>query len=76
MLKPSELTPLTAVALVELLERAGGIPDGVMNLVFGDAPAIGGHKEASTTSKPAHSDLFWLGSDSKVHGVWTYKTCA
>ena len=40
VLKPSELTPLTAVALAELAERAG-VPDGVFNLVMGDAPAIG-----------------------------------
>eukprot|EP00798_Chlamydomonas_sp_ICE-L_P022057 gene22057-29122_t len=40
VLKPSELTPLTAVALAELAERAG-VPDGVINIVMGDAPAIG-----------------------------------
>eukprot|EP00195_Chlamydomonas_chlamydogama_P002619 CAMPEP_0202920768 /NCGR_PEP_ID=MMETSP1392-20130828/77027_1 /ASSEMBLY_ACC=CAM_ASM_000868 /TAXON_ID=225041 /ORGANISM="Chlamydomonas chlamydogama, Strain SAG 11-48b" /LENGTH=526 /DNA_ID=CAMNT_0049614281 /DNA_START=54 /DNA_END=1634 /DNA_ORIENTATION=- len=40
VLKPSELTPLTAVALAELLERAGA-PDGVLNLVMGDAASIG-----------------------------------
>ncbi|KAG2452440.1 hypothetical protein HYH02_002683 [Chlamydomonas schloesseri] len=40
VLKPAELTPLTAIALAELAERAG-LPDGVLNLVMGDAPAIG-----------------------------------
>ncbi|MEW5304155.1 MAG: hypothetical protein WDW36_006786 [Sanguina aurantia] len=40
VLKPSELTPLTAIALAELADRAG-IPAGVFNVVMGDAPAIG-----------------------------------
>ena len=40
VLKPAELTPLTALALVELSQRAG-IPPGVINVVMGDAPAIG-----------------------------------
>ncbi len=40
VLKPAELTPLTALALTELAERAG-LPDGVLNVVMGDAPAIG-----------------------------------
>ena len=38
--KPAELTPLSAFALAELAQRAG-IPKGVINLVSGDAPAIG-----------------------------------
>ncbi len=40
VIKPSELTPLSAAALVELALRAG-IPAGVVNLVSGDAVAIG-----------------------------------
>jgi len=46
VLKPAELTPLTAVALAELLDRAG-CPDGVFNLVMGDAPAIGSEMVAN-----------------------------
>lgn len=38
--KPSEYTPLTAMALIGLLEEAG-LPKGVANLVLGDAQAIG-----------------------------------
>lgn len=38
--KPAELTPLSAFALAELAQRAG-IPNGVINMVSGDAPAIG-----------------------------------
>ena len=41
VLKPAEQTPLSALALAELAERAG-IPAGVINIVTGmDAPAIG-----------------------------------
>lgn len=40
VIKPAELTPLTAIRLIELAEEAG-IPKGVLNLVTGDAKAIG-----------------------------------
>lgn len=40
MLKPSELTPLSAIALAELAYRAG-FPAGVLNVVFGDYQEIG-----------------------------------
>lgn len=40
VLKPSELTPFSALALAVLAERAG-IPAGVFNIVTGDAPPIG-----------------------------------
>jgi succinate-semialdehyde dehydrogenase/glutarate-semialdehyde dehydrogenase len=40
VLKPAEQTPLSALAMAELAERAG-IPKGVLNIVTGDAPAIG-----------------------------------
>lgn len=38
--KASEYTPLTAIALMQLLEEAG-VPPGAANLVHGDAAAIG-----------------------------------
>ncbi|MFL9990241.1 NAD-dependent succinate-semialdehyde dehydrogenase [Paraburkholderia sediminicola] len=41
VLKPSEETPLSALALAVLAEMAG-IPSGVFNIVSGDAVAIGG----------------------------------
>jgi len=40
VIKPAPETPLTALALAELAHRAG-IPAGVLNLITGDAPAIG-----------------------------------
>jgi len=40
ILKPSELTPFSATALAVLAKEAG-IPDGVFNVVTGDAQSIG-----------------------------------
>jgi succinate-semialdehyde dehydrogenase/glutarate-semialdehyde dehydrogenase len=40
VLKPAEQTPFSALALAELAERAG-FPKGVINIITGDAPAIG-----------------------------------
>ncbi len=46
VIKPAEATPLSAFALGELAQRAG-FPAGVVNVVTGDAPAIGGEMCAS-----------------------------
>lgn len=40
VLKPSELTPFSALALAQLAQEAG-IPDGVFNVITGDAQPIG-----------------------------------
>jgi succinate-semialdehyde dehydrogenase/glutarate-semialdehyde dehydrogenase len=40
VLKPAEQTPLSALAMAELAERAG-MPKGVFNVITGDAPTIG-----------------------------------
>ncbi len=40
VIKPSDLTPFSALALAELAERAG-LPAGVLNIVIGDAAPIG-----------------------------------
>ncbi len=40
VVKPAPETPLTALALGELAARAG-LPPGVLNMITGDAPAIG-----------------------------------
>jgi len=50
VLKPAEQTPFSALALAELAERAG-IPKGVLNIVTGDAVAIGQEMCASPTVK-------------------------
>ena len=40
VLKPAELTPLTAVRIVEIFEEAG-VPPGVLNLVMGNGSTVG-----------------------------------
>jgi len=40
VVKPDERTPLSAIAVCEALQESG-LPPGVLNLVTGDAPAIG-----------------------------------
>lgn len=55
--KPAPDTPLSALALAELAERAG-IPKGVFNVVTGDAPAIGGE----LTSNPIVRMITFTGS--------------
>jgi len=47
VIKPASQTPLTALALGVLAERAG-LPAGVCNIVTGSARAIGGELTAST----------------------------
>lgn len=46
ILKPSELTPFSALALAELAREAG-IPEGVFNVVTGDAQTIGAEFSAN-----------------------------
>mgnify|MGYP002700984636 FL=1 len=46
VIKPASQTPLTALALVKLGERAG-VPAGVVNVVTGNARDIGGALMAS-----------------------------
>ncbi|RDE49442.1 MAG: NAD-dependent succinate-semialdehyde dehydrogenase [Candidatus Accumulibacter meliphilus] len=48
VLKPAEATPLSALALAELAERAG-VPKGVFNVLTGDPIAIGGELCANPT---------------------------
>lgn len=60
VLKPAEQTPLSALAVAELGDRAG-VPKGVFNVVTGDgsdAPVIGGE----LTSNPAIRKLGFTGS--------------
>jgi len=57
VVKPAPETPLPALALAELAMRAGA-PPGVLNVVTGDAPAIGGE----LTSNPAVRMITFTGS--------------
>jgi succinate-semialdehyde dehydrogenase/glutarate-semialdehyde dehydrogenase len=70
--KPAEQTPLSALALCELAERAG-LPPGVLNVVTGaaeDAPVIGGE----LTSNPTVRALSFTGSTEV--GKLLMKQCA
>ena len=57
VVKPAESTPLSALALAELAQRAG-LPPGVFNVVTGDAKAIGGEM----TANPLVRKLSFTGS--------------
>ncbi len=48
VIKPAEATPFSALALAELAHRAG-FPPGVLNVITGDAPSIGGEMCANPT---------------------------
>ncbi len=57
VIKPAEDTPLSALALAELADRAG-IPAGVINVITGDPVAVG----AELTSNPTVRKLSFTGS--------------
>ncbi len=57
VLKPSELAPLNAVLLAEVLDEAG-VPPGVFNLVNGDGPTVG----AAMSSHPGIDMMSFTGS--------------
>lgn len=59
IVKPAMETPLTAFALLGLAQEAG-IPDGVINVLTGDAQKIG----AEMTSNPIVRKLSFTGSTS------------
>lgn len=57
VLKPASETPFSALALAVLAEEAG-FPPGVINVITGDAPAIGGE----LTSNPIVKKISFTGS--------------
>jgi len=57
VVKPASQTPYSALAMAELAERAG-VPSGVLNVVTGDAGAIG----TEMTSNPRVRKLTFTGS--------------
>ena len=58
MIKPSELTPMTATKLMEIIKEAG-VPDGVVNMVHGFGPGAG-----SAINK--HPDIAGIGFIGQV----------
>ena len=69
VLKPSELTPFSALALAQLAVEAG-IPEGVLNVVIGDAQKIG----AEFCENKLVRKISFTGS-TKV-GKLLYKQCS
>jgi len=57
VLKPASATPYSALALVQLAERAG-MPNGVLNVITGNASVIG----AEMTANPIVRKLSFTGS--------------
>ena len=57
VLKPSEVAPLSALILAEVLEEAG-VPAGVFNLVNGDGPTVG----AAMSAHPGIDMMSFTGS--------------
>jgi betaine-aldehyde dehydrogenase len=66
VLKPSELTPLTALLMAEAAQRAG-IPDGVVNVVTGRGPDAG----ERLVSHPAVAMVSFTGSSAVGRRVMT-----
>ncbi|MEX2333886.1 MAG: aldehyde dehydrogenase family protein [Pseudohongiella sp.] len=57
VIKPSELSPVSAIILTEIIAEAG-LPDGVFNLVNGDGPTVG----AAISSHPEIDMVSFTGS--------------
>ncbi|MBM3382215.1 MAG: aldehyde dehydrogenase [Betaproteobacteria bacterium] len=61
--KPSEITPLTAFMLCDVLNEAG-LPPGVVNMVFGDGPSAG---QALVEHKNVRAISFTGGTKTGAH---------
>lgn len=69
VIKPSDLTPFSALALAGLAEQAG-FPKGVINVVTGEAQAIG----EALCQNPVVKKLSFTGSTPV--GKYLYRQCA
>ena len=69
VLKPSEVAPLNAIILAEILDTAG-VPSGVFNLVNGDGPGVG----QALAAHPAVNMISFTGSTRA--GIQVAKTAA
>src|SRR3989442_8257978 len=67
--KPSELTPMTAYMLCEIVREAG-LPNGVLNVVHGTGPNVG----AAITAHPKISTISFTGGT--VTGRKVAEACA
>jgi len=67
--KPSELTPMTAYMLCEVVREAG-LPNGVLNVVHGTGPNVG----AAVTAHPKISTISFTGGT--VTGRKVAEACA
>jgi len=67
--KPSELTPMTAYMLCEIVREAG-LPNGVLNVVNGTGPNVG----AAITAHPKINTISFTGGT--VTGRKVAETCA
>lgn len=65
VLKPSELTPSTAILLMKALEEAG-LPAGAANLVLGTGPEVG----APLSEDPRVDMVSFTGAWRPVNGSW------
>ncbi|MFB7615205.1 aldehyde dehydrogenase family protein [Kitasatospora sp. NPDC056181] len=64
VLKPSEIAPLTAMILAEVV-RGAGVPDGVLNVVHGRGPEVG----AALASHPVVDMVSFTGSTGAGRSV-------
>ena len=69
VLKPSEVTPLSAIILAEIMDAAG-VPAGVFNLVNGDGPNVG-----AAISKHPDIDMVSITGSTRA-GVLVAKAAA
>jgi aminomuconate-semialdehyde/2-hydroxymuconate-6-semialdehyde dehydrogenase len=67
--KPSELTPMTAYMLCEIVREAG-LPNGVLNVVHGTGPSVG----AAITAHPKINTISFTGGT--VTGRKVAEACA
>ena len=76
VIKPSELTPLTALYMTKLIQEAG-IPNGVVNVIVGYGPTVGNalaashkvDKVAFTGSTPVGRKVMEEASKSNIKKV-------
>jgi 1-pyrroline-5-carboxylate dehydrogenase len=63
--KPASTAAVSAYWIMRLLQAAG-LPDGVINLVYGDGPVVGG----AAFSSPHFAGLHFTGSTGTFNRMW------